>query len=86
MSKITDGFEDKVYLLTAKAAWGKAFAPSDVVGLLLHARALEAMLKKHEWIQDSIDEDGLEWDWCEECREYKHNGHKSNCELAKLLD
>jgi len=47
----------------------------DVGHLLRHARALEAMLKKHEWSHG----------WCVECGNDRPFGHAPDCELAKLL-
>ena len=50
--------------------------------LLAHARALETMLKKHEWAT-RVGRDGDSG--CPECREEYFVGHAPDCELAKLL-
>ncbi len=47
-----------------------------VESLLAHARALEAMLKKHEWSEG----------WCRECRNDRPDGHAPDCALARLLN
>jgi hypothetical protein len=63
--------------------------------LLDHARQLEArnrelvaMLRKHEWVLESIDDDDICWDYCPECRVYKpqtDGKHKDDCQLSKLI-
>lgn len=84
---ITNGFEDK-------RAWsdvGHVYSEIYVDDLLAHARALEAMLKKHEFANyDS------EWgdSRCPECGGSKESmgnpeesiGHAPDCQLAKLLE
>jgi len=52
------------------------FEYDTVIELLSHARALEAMLKKHEFPENGD---------CEECHEYRGR-HSQDCQLAKLLE
>ena len=52
----------------------------DVEDLITHARALEAMLKKHEF------SGGDHSIWCPECKGYYADGHSPDCELARLLE
>lgn len=81
MSKLTDGFGNRVHEV-GSGYW--QYDPRDVDELLAHTRQLEAMLKKHEW----VDYDGT--DYCVECVGLKHygnpKGHAPDCELAKLLE
>ena len=76
---ITKGFENR-------KTWtdkGYAYAEIPVTELLSHARALEAMLRKHEW--DGRDPDLDEA--CLECGRYSGFGnHNPDCQLAKLLE
>lgn len=69
MSKVTDDFGYDGY------------DEDDVNELLTHARALEAMLTKHEWILDDHMGNG----YCPECGS-KMNGHSPDCELARLIE
>jgi len=58
-----------------------------IIELLEHARALEAMLKKHEWEPSQVDdEDGVFPLVCIECHGDKRIGHRPDCQLAKLLE
>lgn len=82
MSKITDQFNAQNPIM---------YSHSDVIILLNHARALEAMLRKHEWARYNA-----EWSIasCPECggdREdigwaFQRVGHAPDCQLARLLD
>lgn len=65
MSKITDGFDIGMY------------SDQDVRRLLAHARALEEMLKEHEF-------DGYNCECLECLTEYPN--HSPDCALAKLLE
>lgn len=76
---ITKGFEER---RTFPRENGPAMFYWDDVGhLLRHARALEAMLKKHEWADS-------EFSTCPECGHGESNGfkHAPDCQLAKLLE
>ena len=53
----------------------------DVVALLDHARALEAMLKKHEWCAIAWGSAG-----CPECMKQTGQGHSPDCQLDRLLE
>jgi len=53
----------------------------DVVALLDHARALEAMLKGFEWVDNEWDEK-----WCLNCGNPIESGHSPDCQLARLLE
>jgi hypothetical protein len=87
MSKLTDGFERRVYDWTEFGDGDMVYSTPDVVALLAHARALEAMLKKHQWsgtgyyidIEHPISV-------CPECAERMVDPHAPDCELARLLD
>lgn len=86
---ITKDFEKKLERIGDYWSWEWAYKQDDVDELLAHARALEAMLKKHELVKENIDADGVCWDYCPECREYFPIGkgvHKISCQLAKLLE
>ncbi len=51
---------------------------TDLVDQLIdHARALEAMLKKHEYSDEG---------YCPECGMSEFHGHDLDCQLAKLLE
>lgn len=65
-------FRDTALVVTAKR----------VDALLTHARALEAMLKKHEWLHLAFR--GLTA--CPECQQPRLAGHSTDCQLAKLLE
>lgn len=62
------------------------YREKDVEELLAHTRALEAMLKKHEW--NAGKDDQHPDDCCPECKAFKYvpGGHKQDCQLAKLLE
>lgn len=51
------------------------------IKLLAHARALEAMLRKHEWSAIVYGVAG-----CPNCMRQVHQGHLPDCQLAKLLE
>lgn len=72
---ITKDFEQ-----TAMAHGLPMYKMKEVDDLLTHARALEAMLKKHEFVVDEV------YEACVECGMPQHSGHSKDCELAKLLD
>lgn len=81
MSKVTDWFEDRFF---DADNWTKAYLELDVKELLAHARALEDMLRKHEFVTL-----GSAYDWTQvtECPECSGNtGHAPDCALAKLLE
>lgn len=63
------------------STFGDYYFESDVAELLAHTRALEAMLKKHEWVTwvDDVR-------YCPECEEHDFVGHRPDCQLAKLLE
>lgn len=74
-----------------KMAWGshgdECSYDTDLVNeLLAHTRALEAMLKKHQYADKAPDNDPL----CPECGALEpigsFHGHRPNCQLGKLLD
>lgn len=77
---ITNDFEDKRGFVDGHIGYDLA----TVSELLAHARALEAMLKKHEWcLGVGQDHDAA----CPECEEWKYFGkHAPDCALAKLLE
>lgn len=69
---ITKDFEEKAFDIDN---WNRGFIESDVKALLAHARALEAMLKKHR--RDP---------WNEECPECGAYGEcEPGCEIDRLL-
>jgi len=70
---ITSGFEESKNALT------RTYPDFRVDALLAHTRALEAMLKKHEWTKPYAPT-------CSECGMYESQGHAPNCQLAKLLE
>jgi hypothetical protein len=74
---ITSGFEERESL-------GNSYYYHEAVDqLLAHTRALEAMLKKHEWDGRDADLDEA----CLECgRYYGFANHLPDCQLAKLLE
>lgn len=81
MSKLTDGFESK--MMGSDDVFFDCYSKQDVEKLLAHTRALEAMLKKHEWKWDGELADSF----CLECGRIKdHRGHTHDCELARLLE
>ena len=49
-----------------------------VEGFIDHARALEQMLRKHEFCNEDL--------WCPECGRRRDKGHTPDCALAKLLE
>lgn len=61
-------------------AMGK-YSRQDVVELLAHARACESMLEKHEWSSIAWGVPG-----CPDCMNQEQQGHKPDCQLAKLLE
>lgn len=80
---ITKGFEGKLLRARNFVPDAKVFMSTDVKSLLDHARALEAMLKKHEWCIEGIYTDSV----CPECGGGRRlNGHSPDCQLAKLLE
>jgi hypothetical protein len=80
---ITKDFEERRCITVP--GYPTMFYWDDVGYLLRHARTLEAMLKKHEWADNSDGEYGRQ---CQECgnRVAFHGGHTPECALAKLLD
>lgn len=74
MSKLTDGFEERVVPAWEFLGGARAYGQNDVDQLLVHTRALEAMLRKAGECHEG----------CPICESY--NGHSPKCELAKLLD
>jgi hypothetical protein len=80
---ITKGFEDHANKAGNYKDRAIVYSMVDVDKLLAHARALEAMLMKHEWADKS--DDGTRW--CPECYGgMTWEGHSPDCQLAKLLD
>lgn len=83
MSKITDGFTRlKQY---DHRGFG-IYRERDVLDLLTHARALEAMLRKVEWEGFDYGECLHGPDFCPSCNNSKWAGHSPDCALAKLLE
>lgn len=76
---ITKDFEAKEF---DADNWNKAYLSTDVTPLLAHTRALEAMLKKHEWAKYDSDY-GVSS--CPECGAdkpiYLPPRHAPNCQL-----
>lgn len=71
---ITKDFEEKL-----QTSGGHAYYHvHHVTPLLAHARALEGMLKKHEFTLEDF--------WCPECGGRDDFGHTPDCQLAKLLE
>lgn len=79
---ITKDFEKRVKGVADEYTLEYMFELKDVVELLAHARALEAMLKKHEWSDNGFD-DELD---CKECGCSELIGHSPDCQLAELLE
>ena len=73
---ITKNFEEKMVYMADTGI----FNWEDVKGLLGHARALESMLKKHEF--STMNTEGL--CLCPECKGYIVHGN--GCELVNLLE
>jgi len=71
---ITSGFEKKEIIDPSGGSYYNAIFVQD---LLAHARALEDMLRKHQWSGDGP--------WCQECGNHQDDGHASDCSLAKLI-
>lgn len=78
---ITNDFEDCAILSGDHTLGETMFRVADIVLLLAHARALEAMLKKVQWVTWVGD-----IRYCPECEEHDFVGHTPDCQLAKLLD
>jgi hypothetical protein len=78
---ITKEFEERETEF-AEASTFKAYHSRDVDQLLAHTRALEKMLKKHEF---SAYDDYHDCAMCPQCGEVEGK-HYINCELAKLLE
>ena len=78
---ITKDFEKRPKETALFAGHGEWFATEDVLRLLAHTRALEAMLKKHEWCENDTN-----WRHCDECGTSETSGHKPDCQLAKLIE
>ena len=72
MSKFTDNPELNRIVASCNG-------PKEFYDLINHARALEAMLRKHEW--SAGDFGGR----CPECDGVDHRGHSPDCELARLI-
>lgn len=81
--RITKDFEKR---FLCEAASGSRFVSEEVVKLLAHARALEDMLRKHEWDGFDFGDDEMCPDCCPECESARTNGHSPGCELARLLE
>jgi len=81
---ITKDFEKRLLPIENSTVYGK----DETEALLEHARALEAMLKKHEW-HGRENNDGSNI-WCPECGVdcgiLEDRPHVSDCQLAKLLE
>lgn len=79
---ITKDFERRE--MNGRQASQVFYWPADVKQLLAHARALEDMLRKHQWSDEGV--------FCPECGYWKpgskvsHVGHSPDCALAKLLE
>lgn len=86
MSKITDGFEKKSFIAPGG---GRLWLDSDVVSLLSHTLALEAMLKRIEWgtemLNSAYEISDVE-EACPFCYGRISKGHFPDCGLAKLLE
>ena len=82
---ITKDFE---VLLIHDPEGGNYYNSIFVHALLAHTRALEAMLKKHEWqvIPEHADNRHPYSEECPECHQEKEAGHSRDCHLAKLLE
>lgn len=59
------------------------YLPEDVNELLAHTRALETMLKWHEWTPWDGTSDPV---YCRSCHGNIREGHKPECKLSKLLE
>lgn len=81
---ITKDFEKKRFEIEHQPGYSSYYYKSeDVDKLVAHTRALETMLKKHEWsARDGVDLDSA----CPECRGWECLDHEPDCQLAKLLD
>lgn len=77
---ITHGFEDWEGHAGGFQTNTTVYSKMKVDALLAHARSLEAMLKKHEW----AEYEGTYY--CPECLGLRDDGHKTDCQLAKLLE
>jgi len=75
---ITKDFEARIQ---GKPGLAPYYLVQDCAALLAHARALEALLKEHEW---TLCDNG-EWE-CPECGGRQAGGHELDCQLAKLLE
>lgn len=75
---VTKGFEEKEIRFYGEDT--VHYNEDDVLPLLAHARALETMLKKHEW----AEYEGAYY--CPECLGLRDDGHKTDCQLAKALE
>lgn len=81
---ITKDFESRLLPIEHSTVYGK----DETEALLEHARALEAMLRKHEWEPDAED---VTIKRCPECGRaydypFKDMRHFKTCHLAKLLE
>lgn len=74
MSKITYGFEERAWVDDGFNV--HEWDLEEVRLLLEHARALEAMLIIHQYL------DG----YCVQCGENQYDGHSPDCALVKLLE
>lgn len=79
---ITTGFEERKTLAWEFTGGTHVYGVNDVDQLLSHTRALEDMLRKHEWTHW----DGINDVFCRECHGNVPSGHKPDCQLAKLLE
>jgi len=77
---VTKEFEDHANKAGNFLSRAVVYSMVDVDRLLAHTRALESMLKKHEW---ASGDGGCE---CPECGELKQYDHSPDCQLAKLLE
>lgn len=55
------------------------YSRQDVISLLSHAQALEAMWKRYQF------EFGEYMDQCPVCRQNDEDGHEDDCELGNLM-
>jgi len=80
---ITHKFEERELRLDyGKSLTIHHYGVLDVRELLAHTRALEVMLKKHEWHRD-----GPNYSHCPECHSgERYTGHSPDCQLARLLE
>jgi len=77
---ITTGFEEREEYCGGDDINLSYFSVKDTLELLAHTRALEAMLRKHEFVLETV------YSFCPECSGMKTgNGHSTDCQLAKLL-